>query len=143
MIKKQVLLALAFSAASSLAFAAGADKPMGAAGSDKPMGAAGSDSGAAGSSGATTGAGASAGTSFSDLDKDGNGYIDAGESAGVSELDATTADTDNDGRLSRSEYEAAMKGGAGGTGAGTPGAGGSSPGSSSSPSGSGAGGTSR
>ncbi|HEY8554220.1 MAG TPA: EF-hand domain-containing protein [Burkholderiales bacterium] len=108
---KTVFMAIAFSAASSLAFAQG-----GATGGATGGGTGGAEGGAAGGSGA-----------FSQLDQDGNGYIDEKEASGISGLDMQSADTDGDGQLSRTEFEAAMQsGGSSGSGGGMPGAGGSS-----------------
>lgn len=90
------ILAIAFSAASSLALAAGET-------ADKPMEQTGAGGGAAGA------------TSFSDLDKDSSGYIESGEAAGATGLDMSSADTDGDGKLSRTEFESAMQGGASGS----------------------------
>lgn len=98
------ILAIAFSAASSLALAAGES-------AEKPMGATGADAGAAGA------------TSFSDLDKNSDGYVDSTEAADVTGLDMSSADTDGDGKLSRTEFEAAMKGGEPSTTPGTSGSG--------------------
>lgn len=135
---KTLLMAFAFSAVSGLAVAAG----------DK---AASESSGASGSSGAAaesgSAAGASGSTSFSSVDKDGNGYVDANEAAGISGLDMKAADTDADGRLSRTEFEAAVQGGASSGGSssspGSSSPGGSSSGGATSPSESGSSGGTR
>jgi len=109
---KTVLMAIAFSAASSLAFAQGGATGGATGGTG---GAGGAGGGAAGGSGA-----------FSQMDQDGNGYIDEKEASGISGLDMQSADTDGDGQLSRTEFEAAMQQGGGTSGGGMPGAGGSS-----------------
>lgn len=49
--------------------------------------------------------------SFADADADRNGAIDSNEAAAVTGLDFTSADTDQDGKLSRSEFEAAARSG--------------------------------
>lgn len=107
LLNKAVLFAFALSAVSGVAIAGG-DKAKSS--SDSSMGAAGSSSTGSSATG-SSGSSASGSTgSFSSLDKDSNGYIDSSEASGVSGLDMKAADTDNDGRLSRSEYEAASKG---------------------------------
>lgn len=114
-LNKAVLFAFAFSAVSGTAFAAGADKPK-------------AQSSPGATSGASGGASGSATGSFGDADKDRNGFVDASEASGISGLNFSSADTDADGKLSRSEFEAAMKN------LGSPGSTGSSPsGSPSSP----------
>lgn len=47
---------------------------------------------------------------FSAVDKDGNGLIDQNEASGVAGLNFISADGDSDGRLNRTEYEAAKRG---------------------------------
>ncbi|MFL6623522.1 MAG: hypothetical protein ACJ8J7_14955 [Sulfurifustaceae bacterium] len=64
------------------------------------------------------------------MDKDKNGYLDKTEAASATGMDFSSADTNNDGRISRSEFESAMKKGGGSSSSG-------SSGSSSSPSSSG------
>lgn len=118
---KTVLMAFAFSAVSGVVAAAG---ESGAA-----------SGGATGGAEAGAGAGAGAATSFSDLDKNNNGYVDADEAEGVSGLDLKAADTDADGRLSRTEFEAAMQAGGAGSAPGGTAPGATSPGGSGSESG--------
>ncbi len=68
-----------------------------------------SNSGAAGSSGS---AGASSGgqpSSFTQLDADSSGYIEPAEASNAAGLDFNAADADADGRVSRTEFEAAMR----------------------------------
>lgn len=122
---KTVLMAFAFSAVSGVVAAAG---ESGAASGGATGGA---------EAGAGAGAGAGAATSFSDLDKNGNGYVDADEAEGVAGLDVKAADTDGDGRLSRTEFEAAMQAGAPGAAPG----GSTAPGGATSPGGSESGGS--
>ncbi|HEX7045663.1 MAG TPA: hypothetical protein VF203_13735 [Burkholderiales bacterium] len=112
---KTVLMAIAFSAASSLAFAQG--------------GATGGATGGTGGAGGAGGGAAGASGAFSQADQDGNGYIDEKEASEISGLDMQSADTDSDGQLSRTEFEAAMQQGggtSGSSGSSMPGAGGSS-----------------
>lgn len=47
--------------------------------------------------------------SFQEADKDGNGALDSQEAASVAGLNFSAADSDYDGKLSQSEYEAALK----------------------------------
>ncbi len=47
---------------------------------------------------------------FSMVDKNQSGYVEEDEAAEVKEVDFLSADGNKDGRLSRTEYEAAMKG---------------------------------
>lgn len=58
-------------------------------------------------------AGAAAATaaipSFTQADRNASGAIEQGEAANIPGLDFSSADTDSDGRLSQSEYEAAVK----------------------------------
>lgn len=89
-----MLMAFAFSAASAVAVAA--ERP-GSGGYEQETQ-------------ATTGTGtATAMPSFEEADKDGSGAVEISEATGISGLDMSAADEDNDGRLSRSEYEAAKK----------------------------------
>lgn len=132
-IGKAGVLAVALSALSFTAYAA--ETGRGPVQSDQPA-ATGTAPGGAGSATVREGW-----PSFSQLDQDGTGFITQQEAASVSDLNFMSADTDGDGRLSRSEYEAAMRGapstgGEGGSPVGP--SGGSGPGSS--PSGSGSGG---
>lgn len=48
-------------------------------------------------------------SSFGKVDANSNGYIEQSEAASVSGLDFNATDSDSDGRISRSEYEAAMR----------------------------------
>ena len=48
--------------------------------------------------------------SFSDLDRNGSGFIEQGEDAAAPHLGFKISDTDDDGRLSRQEYESASRG---------------------------------
>lgn len=124
LLSRTVLMAFAFSAVSSVALAqTQPGSAGGSGGATTESGASGAGSGA----GAAGGTGASGATSFGDLDKDSDGYISSEEAAGVSGLDVQSADTDNDGRLSRTEFEAAMQeqGAGGGTSPGSSGSGGS------------------
>lgn len=86
-----VLIALAFSAASVTALAA--EERPGAGGQESAAG--------AGS--------ATAMPSFEQADKDGSGAVEVSEATGIAGLDLSAADKDNDGKLSRSEYEAAKQ----------------------------------
>ncbi|MFL6622845.1 MAG: hypothetical protein ACJ8J7_12050 [Sulfurifustaceae bacterium] len=47
--------------------------------------------------------------SFGEADKNRSGFIEQDEASGIQGLDFTTADADKDGKLSRSEFEAAMR----------------------------------
>ncbi|BAU47431.1 hypothetical protein SVA_0852 [Sulfurifustis variabilis] len=47
---------------------------------------------------------------FSMVDANNSGYVEQDEAATVEEVDFLAADSDKDGRLTRSEYEAALKG---------------------------------
>jgi len=68
-----------------------------------------SSSGAGGSSG-SAGAGSSGqSSSFTQLDADSSGYIEPAEASNAAGLDFSAADTDADGRVSRTEFEAAMR----------------------------------
>ena len=49
--------------------------------------------------------------SFSQADKDKSGAVEQSEAAEITGLDLTSADKDGDGKLSRSEFEAATKAG--------------------------------
>lgn len=90
---KAVIFAFAFTAVSGVAAAADqTGKTM------TQPGAPGSSAGASGTM-----------SSFQELDKDNNGYIDASEAAGIGGVDMQAADKDNDGRLSRTEYQTAAK----------------------------------
>lgn len=100
---KAVVFAFAFSAVSGVAFAAGEAGGAGAAGEPGAAGAA-AEPGAAGEAGA-----AGAATSFEELDKEGTGYISREQAAEVPGLDFDAADADGDGRLDRTEFEAAMQ----------------------------------
>lgn len=48
--------------------------------------------------------------SFSELDRNGSGFIEQGEDAAAPHLGFKISDTDDDGRLSRQEYESASRG---------------------------------
>lgn len=91
-----MFIALAFSAASMTALAAeerpGAASP--GSGQESSM----SESGSA-----------TAMPSFEQADQDGSGSVEISEATGIAGLDMSAADTDSDGKLSRSEYEAAQK----------------------------------
>ena len=63
--------------------------------------------GSAGSSSGSGGAASTAMPSFSQADSDSNGAIDSSEAGAISGLDLSTADSNSDGQLSRTEYEAA------------------------------------
>jgi hypothetical protein len=89
-----ISLALALSAASAVVVAA--EETPGTGGYEQ-------DSTAAGS-GSSTGM-----PSFEEADKDQSGSIEMSETAGIGGLDISAADTDHDGKLSRSEYEAAKQ----------------------------------
>ena len=83
----RVLLALAFSAASTVAVAAQHMKP-----------------------GAGETAGGEGGIpSFSQIDKDNSGFIESKEAQGVAGLDMKTADADNDGTINPEEFEYAKR----------------------------------
>lgn len=98
-LKKGVVIGFAFSALTAAGVVAAQQQP------GQPPGAAG---GAAGQ------------PSFSELDKDGDGYLTQEDVQAVPGIEMESADTDKDGQLSQTEYESAMQagGGAGGGGAG-------------------------
>ncbi|MFP5350763.1 MAG: EF-hand domain-containing protein [Gammaproteobacteria bacterium] len=111
---KAMVLAFALSAAPAVVFAA--DKSDKSSGSSETV--------------KSSGAGSSTEqwSSFKEVDKDSSGFIDQSEASDVQQLDFGSADLDGDQRLSRSEYEAAKRGGsdsAGGSDAAPKGAGGS------------------
>ena len=70
------------------------------------------DSAPAGGAGGANGS-APATMSFSEADRDSNGFVDEGEAQRVPGLDLAGMDSDQDGRLSRSEFEAGVQGAAG------------------------------
>lgn len=120
-----IVLALALSSVSTVGFAGDkSDK------SSTPSQNPGVTSGSAGGTSASSGQW----SSFSEVDKDGSGFIEQSEAAGAPELDFISADVDNDQRISRAEYEAAKKG-AGKVDGGVGKSGGGSSDSSKSPSG--------
>ncbi|BAU47416.1 hypothetical protein SVA_0837 [Sulfurifustis variabilis] len=88
-------VALAFSAASALAVAAEQETLTGDSGPPAAM------------------------PSFEQADKDKSGSVEASETTGIAGLDLTAADKDNDGKLSRSEYESAKQSHERGTGGST------------------------
>lgn len=103
LLNKALILAFAISAPSAV-LATGMSKST--EGSGKTTGGAGSSSSMEKSS------------SFSTADRDNNGYLDSNEASKVRGLDFQTADTNKDGHITRTEFEAAMKnarGRAGGT----------------------------
>lgn len=76
-------------------------------------GAAADPSSAAGVSAGEAGAakdGATSAPSFAEADRDGDGFIDQSEAERVPNLDVAGMDTDQDGRLSRTEFEAGVQG---------------------------------
>jgi hypothetical protein len=73
--------------------------------------------------------GAAGQPSFSELDKDGNGYLDENEVQAVPGIQMDSADTDGDKQLSQTEFESAMQAGGGGAGGGGSGGGGTGGGS--------------
>lgn len=82
----RILLALAFSAASSLAFAeAGNSSAAGQPATNGQI------------------------PSFQEIDKDNSGYIDENEAQAVAGLDMQNADADNDGRVSEEEFAYAKR----------------------------------
>lgn len=127
MMKRSMSLvaALALSSASGLALAADEKMPQTGAPSGYETGA--ESSGAGGSAGSSAGSSSSAMPSFSQADSDGNGVIDQNEAGAVTGLDMSSADSNSDGQLSRTEYEAAtMRQGSSGSSSGSSGGSGSS-----------------
>lgn len=59
------------------------------------------------SGGSASGSASSAMPSFSQADADSNGAIDKSEAGAITGLDLSSADSNSDGKLSRTEYEAA------------------------------------
>ncbi|BAU48860.1 hypothetical protein SVA_2310 [Sulfurifustis variabilis] len=101
-IGKAGVLAFALSALSVSAYAA--DATRGGVQSDQPA--------AGGATGSSTGsADRSSWGSFTDVDKNGDGFVDQSEAAAVPGLSFMNYDADGDQRLSRQEYEAARSGG--------------------------------
>lgn len=100
---KAGLFAVALSALSLTAYGA-ETSPRGAVKSDQPAA-----SGAAGTP--STGAVDRSWGSFSDVDKNRDGFVDQSEAAAVPGLSFMSYDADGDQRLSEQEYEAARRGG--------------------------------
>lgn len=96
-LNKAMLLAFALSAAPAAVLAVDkTDKSSGSSDTVKSSGA---------------GSSAEQWSTFEDVDKDSSGFIDQSEASDVEQLDFGSADLDGDQRLSRSEYEAAKRGG--------------------------------
>lgn len=99
---KAGLFAVALSALSLTAYGA---ETRGTVQSDQPAA-----SGSAGTS-STGSVDRSSWGSFSDVDKNGDGFVDQSEAAAVPGLSFMSYDADGDQRLSEQEYEAARRGG--------------------------------
>ncbi|HEX7043641.1 MAG TPA: EF-hand domain-containing protein [Burkholderiales bacterium] len=84
--RKRLVLLIAFSAASTFVFA------QTGAGEDRQA-----------DGGGTM-------TSFTEIDKDGNGYLEQDEASGIGGLGFGSIDINSDGRISRAEFEIAMRG---------------------------------
>ncbi|HEY8554260.1 MAG TPA: EF-hand domain-containing protein [Burkholderiales bacterium] len=84
--RKRIVLAIAFSAASTFAFA------QTSTGEDRQT------------------EGSSATNSFTETDRDHNGYLDQREGSGIGGLGFQSVDMNSDGRISRGEFEIALRG---------------------------------